>query len=484
MKKLILYGLLGLFLVQCNSAKKTEDPGPPNIVFILADDLGFADLGFTGSDSHQTPNIDRLATEGTYFDYACSSQPTCQPSRISIMTGKYPARVGAVSHGSLRGVEGRGNELPFEEVTLGNALQMSGYTTAHIGKWHIGTGENGPINRGFDVDIASNQFCCPPGYFAPFVSTSHGDYRDGLAMIPDLDDREPGEYLTDCLADEAVKFIGEKHEKPFFINLAFHSVHTPLEAKEETVNKYKELIGPETIHNHAVYAAMVEHLDDGVGRVLKALEDNGLTENTLVVFTSDNGGACYQDITVNYPLRDGKASSYEGGYRVPLIIKWPGVTQAGSTCSERVVGYDFYPTFLAIAGGEGDPEHNKHVDGVDLSPLLRNPKASLAEREFHWLKYLSLIHFKIPIVDRNRCVETVIKGDWKLMEFFEMPDGYQHHFELYNLKADPSETTDLAGEFPEIVEELYASMEAWREEVDATPYEMEKFYGSVEISDQ
>lgn len=484
MKKVFIYSLIALLFVQCTNTKTEEKCSPtdrPNIVLIFADDLGFADLGCTGSDLHQTPNLDKFAKESMYFDHACSSHPTCQPSRISIQTGKYPAHVGAVSHGALRGVAGQGNELPLKEVTIGAALKTAGYTTGHIGKWHVGTGENSAENRGYDVDIASNQFCCPPSYFYPFTTTSHGDYRDTLAAILDLDEYKKGDNLTDALSDKAVDFIKNHKEGPFFLNLAYYAVHTPLQGKAELVEKYKGLVQPGTRHKHPKYAAMMETLDAGIGRVLQALKEYDIAENTVVVFASDNGGACYQGITENYPLRDGKGSSYEGGYRVPMFVRWPGVTKPNSVCNERVVGYDFYPTFLSIAQAQGDAEHNKGLDGVDLTPLLKDPNAKLAEREFHYLKYLSLIHFKIPIVDRNRCVETVIKGDWKLMEFFPMPDGYKGHFELYNLKDDPAETTNVAATNLKKVEELKASMESWKDRIDAPRYDMEKFYGHVKL---
>ncbi|MDO7172487.1 sulfatase [Mariniflexile sp. AS56] len=467
-----------------NSTRSHQESKRPNIVFILADDLGNSDLGFTGSDLHQTPNLDKLAKESMYFDHGMSAHPTCQPSRIAIQTGKFPAHVGAVSHGDLRQVTGNGNELPKEEVTIGTALNMAGYNTGHIGKWHVGTGENSPENRGYEVDIASNQFCCPPNYFAPFITTAHGDYRDELANIQGLEEYPDGFNLTDALSMEAAKFIKSQNgEKPFFLNLAFYAVHTPIQGKKNLVDKYKKLIKPTSRHRNPTYAAMVETLDDGVGRVLKALKDAGLEDNTIVVFTSDNGGANYMNITDNYPLREGKGSSYEGGYRVPVIVKWPGVTKPNSISHERIIGYDFYPSFLSIAHAEGNKKYNEELDGIDITPVLINPASKLATREFHFLKYLSLIHYKIPIVDRNRCVETVINGDWKLMEFLPMPDNYEGHFELYNLKNDPAETTNLVSIHPEKVEELKASMEEWKVRIDAPRYDMEKFYGENKTND-
>ncbi|MDO6519448.1 sulfatase [Zobellia uliginosa] len=459
--------------------EEKHGPRQPNIVFIFADDLGFADLGFTGSDTHLTPNLDKLAKESVYFDRAYAAHPTCAPSRMSIMTGKYPARLGAVSHGKLGGVAHPGpddNGLPMTETTIGEALKKEGYTTAHIGKWHIGKGENNPGTRGFDVDIASNEFCCPGSYMYPFESNN--EKQRVASKIPDLEDRKPGDFLTDALAEEAVKFIHSTDDKPFFLNMSFYAVHTPITAIPEKVEKYKRLIGPDARQKNPTYAGLVEHLDDAVGAILEALEEKGIIDNTIIVFTSDNGGEILNGITDNFPLRDGKGSSYEGGTRVPLLVKWPGVTQANTVSHERIIGFDYYPTFLSMAGASIDLHD---IDGRDFSPLLKNPKEKLEERDLHWLKYLSLIHYRIPIADNKRCFETIVSGDWKLHEYFQMPDGYKQHFELYNLKDDPSEKNNLANKFPEKVQELKLKMESWKKDIGAPVYDMEKFYGHIKI---
>ncbi|TGV04172.1 sulfatase [Flavivirga rizhaonensis] len=475
MKKRNTFILVMLFLVELIDAQNSKHP---NIVFIFADDLGFADLGFTGSDSHLTPNIDKLASESVYFDQAYSSHPTCLPSRLSLMTGKYPARIGAVSHGKFHGVASGDNSLPLGEVTIAQALKDGGYNTAHIGKWHIGKGDNNPHTRGFDVDIASNEFCCPGSYFYPYESNNEKQKR--VSKIPDLEDRKEGDHLTDALAEEAVKFIdSQDSSKPFFLNLSFYAVHTPLTAKKEKIKKYKSLIKPNTKHKHAVYAALVEHLDDAVGSVLEALKKNGLEENTIVVFTSDNGGEVGMGITDNYPLRAGKGSSYEGGIRVPLLVKWPTVVKTNSVRHERIIGFDYYPTLLSMANVEGNAKHNKNIDGIDFSNLLKDRRATIKDRDLNWLKYISLIHLKYPVADKNRCVQTIIRDDWKLMQFFEMPDNYKAHFELYNLKEDPSETYNLAEKFPKIVKKLKKRMISWRKKVGAPTYNMEKFYGAA-----
>lgn len=474
----ILIACTIFFLGACSSPKEVEQP---NIIFILADDLGFTDLGCAGSDLYQTPNIDGLASDGIYFKEAYSSHPTCQPSRMSLLTGKYPARLGAVSHGELGGVKSGDNNMPLSEVTYAQALKNAGYTTGHIGKWHVSRGENNPSTRGFDEDIASNDFCCPASFFYPFTDPKQTEARNKIAGVPDLEHRAPGDFLTDCLADEAVQFINTHKEGPFFLNLWFYAVHTPIQAKQEKIEKYEGLITAETHHNNPEYAGLVEHLDDGVGKVLDALEENGISDNTIVIFMSDNGGEIWYNITKNDPLREGKGFSYEGGVRVPMIVKWPGKTIAGSTTSQKVIGFDIYPTLLSMANAEGDAKHNENLDGYDLTPLLKDPSYQLPGREIHFLRYLSMVHFKMPIPLRNRCVETVIKGDWKLMEFFEMPGGLEHYYELFNLKEDPSESTNLADKYPDKVTELKESMSSWREEVNAPAYDMEDFYGHVKL---
>jgi len=454
----------------------------PNIIFILADDLGFADLGFTGSDLHQTPNLDNLAKNSMYFNNAYASHPTCQPSRLSLLTGKYPARIGAVSHGDIGGVSGQGIEIPSKEVTLGEAFQEGGYLTCHIGKWHVGIVDNGPTKNGFDFEVVSNDFCCPGSYFYPYKSDKHKDHRDQLAAVPDLEDQDPNDHLTKAVTDKAIDFINERKDEqvPFFMNLWYYAVHTPIQSDKDKVEKYKKLIKPENRHRNPRYAALVEHLDDGVGRVLDAVDEAGIADNTIIIFFSDNGGATYLNITDNYPLRGGKGSQYEGGYRVPMLVKWPGTTKGGTVCEEKVIATDFYPTLLKMAGIKGDRKHNKKLDGVDITGLFEDPSSKLQDRSLHWLKYLSLIHYnpeKLP--ERNWPSGTMIKGDWKIREIFEMPaaSGIKHQFFLYNLKDDPSETTDLAAEYPEKIEELKKEMYKWRRDVKAPKFDLEGFYG-------
>lgn len=488
MKKIsFALGLILLTFLSCKEKKYTEvtkmkqSVNRPNIILILADDLGFADLGCTGSDLYQTPNIDKLASESMYFSKAHASHATCQPSRISLITGKTPGRLGAVSHGSLRDVKGHGIEMGQNEVTIGNALQEGGYTTAHFGKWHIGTGENGPRNRGFDVDVGSNDFCCPGSYFYPYKSNYYKNEKDIKAAVPDLEGYSSEDHLTKALSNEVSKFISEQKnsDKPFFINLWYYAVHTPLQAEKDKVQKYKDLVTPNHKHKNATYASLVEHLDEGVGKVLKTIEDNGMADNTIVIFMSDNGGALFNNITINYPLRGGKGMFYEGGTRVPMFVRWPGVVKPGSTSDERVVGWDLYPTILSMAGVDGDAEHNKQLDGDDLTPLLKDPNLHFKDREFHWLKYVSLIHFT-NTTERNWPGGSIIKDDWKLIEYFNMPqDPNRHQFMLFNLAEDPSETTNQAEKYPEKTEELKKRMYRWREDMNTPKFDMEKLYGEA-----
>ena len=479
MSRSILVCLILLAVFQSSFAGKENKANQPNIIFILADDLGNTDLSCAGSDLYQTPNIDRLAGDGMFFHRAYSSHPTCQPSRLSLQTGKYPARLGCVSHAALGGVTGGPVTIPKSEVTIGEALQEAGYTTCHIGKWHIGQGDDTPEFRGYDYDIASNDFCCPVNYFFPYSNEKHRQNK--LGAVPDLEDRTPEDFLTEAVTDEAVNFIRTHNDKPFFLNMSYYAVHTPIQAEKEKVQKYKGIITKDHKHRNATYAGLVEHLDDGVGRILDVLEEQCLTDNTIVIFMSDNGGEVFHGITKNFGLKEGKGFSYEGGVRVPMIVKWPGVVEPGTESNQRVIGFDLYPTILKMANTKGDKKHNKTLDGYDLTPLLKDANYQLPNRELHFLRYLSMVHFKLPVIHRNRCVETVLKDDWKLMEFFEMPGGLEPFFELYNLKEDPSESNNLADEMPEKVKELQKSMKKWRKEVNAPAYDMEKFYGSVKI---
>ncbi|SMP69100.1 Arylsulfatase A [Neorhodopirellula lusitana] len=446
----------------------------PNIVFILADDLGYSDLGCTGSDLYQTPNIDAFASDSLRFERAYTS-PTCSPSRAAIMSGKNPARLGIVGHGGLRSMEGGGDFLVSDEYTVAEALRDSGYSTCHIGKWHVGTkGVTGPREQGFDEVIASNEFCCPGSYFYPFRDKRKTGKAAARSAVPDLDDRNPGDHLTKCLGEEAVDYLERQKtsDKPFFLNLWYYAVHTPIEAQRDKVAKYKQLVDPNGHQRNPSYAALVEHLDDSVGSVLKAIDEKGLSDNTIVIFFSDNGGEIRKGVTSNFPLRSGKTSLYEGGVRVPLFIRWPGITQAGQTCQEAVAGHDLYPTILRMTGVKGHAGQNAKMDGVDITQLLRDPSASLPSRAMHWLRYGELVHYPTYKNDREfgPCA-AIRKGDWKMVERYPTPHGLEHRFELFNLQEDPYEAQNRASEEPAKLAELQRDLAAWQTEIEIPTYD-------------
>ena len=430
-----------------------------SIVLFLIDDLGWRDLGCQGSTFYRTPNIDRLAAEGVRFTDAYSACAVCSPTRAAILTGKYPARLLLTDwlpsgrwdpKAKLR--EGRFlRALPVEEVTLAEALRDAGYRTASVGKWHLGSEPFSlPEHHGFDVNVAGNAHGAPGNYFFPY---------DGDWLIPAtglrakwnvLPDGNPGEYLTDRLTDEAVKFIRDSREQPFFLYFPHYGVHTPLQAKGEVIDEYQSVPEAER-QGKPTYAAMIESIDDSVGRVLTTLQELDLEENTVIIFTSDNGG--FYNATSNAPLRANKGAYYEGGIRVPLIIKWPGHAEAGRVVNEPVISTDLYPTCLAAAGQPLRP--NQHLDGVNLQPLL-DGEAGIEPRSLFW-------HYPHYNTHPSSVPSSVIrKGPWKLIETFD-PEGV----ELYHLAEDLSETTSLVATEPGIVETLRSELSRWRLDVRA-----------------
>lgn len=431
----------------------------PNIILFLIDDLGWRDLGCQGSTFYQTPNIDRLATEGVRFSEAYAACAVCSPTRAAILTGKYPARLLLTDwlpsgrwdpKAKLR--EGRFlRGLPVEEVTLAEALREGGYRTASIGKWHLGSEPFSlPEHHGFDVNIGGNAHGAPGSYFFPYAGDWKIPATGQRAVWNVLPHGKEGEYLTDRLTDEAVKFIRESREKPFFLYLPHYGVHTPLQAKKELIAKYERI--PESQRQgKPEYAAMIESVDDSVGRVIATLKELKLDENTVILFTSDNGG--FFNATSNAPLRANKGAYYEGGIRVPLIVKWPGVTKSGLVVNQPVISTDLYPTCLAAAGLPARP--NQHQDGVNLRPLLAD-EGSLAARSLFW-------HYPHYNEHPSSVPSSVIrKGSWKLIETFD-PAG----IELYNLADDLSETKNLATTKTAKVDELRRELDVWRKEVGA-----------------
>jgi arylsulfatase A-like enzyme len=445
---------------------KTRQSSPrPNFVFILADDLGWADLGCYGSDLHETPNIDRLARQGMKFTDAYAAAPVCSPTRASIMTGKCPARLHMTIWYEASANPPRNRKLippvtqgnmPHEQVTIAEVLKAAGYFTAHVGKWHLGDAGHYPQTQGFDINIGGTFWGAPATFFYPYSGSQRygGEYR----YVPHLEFGAEGEYLTDRLTDEALRVMEKAKDKPFYLNLCYHTVHTPIEGKPELVEYFKKKVMPGMNHQNYEYAAMVHSLDENVGRILDKIDELGVADSTIVVFFSDNGGYInkfnQQVVTNNYPLRSGKGSLYEGGIREPLIIRWPGVTQPGSVCNEPVSSIDFYPTFLDMTGLAGDPKHNADMDGLSLVPLLKNPAVELNREALYW-HYPHYYPTTTP-------VSSIRHGDWKLLEYFE-----DNHIELYNLSDDIGEQNDLAKQMPEKAEELRNHLETWRKAVDA-----------------
>ena len=416
----------------------------PSFVFILLDDMGWKDLACCGSTFHETPNIDGLAAEGMKFTNAYAACPVCSPTRASILTGRYPARLhltdwipGHKRPAARLRVPEFNQELPLEEVTIAEALKPAGYASAGIGKWHLGGEQFYPDKQGFDVSVGGTHQGQPPSYFYPY----------GIATIQT--GRE-GEYLTDRLTEEAERFIERNREKPFFLYLSHYAVHTPLTAKQELIAGYEAKAGSGQDGANPVYAAMVHSVDESVGRIMAKLREFGIADRTIVIFTSDNGGLAR--VTSNAPLRAGKGTLYEGGLRVPMIVRWPGAVKAGSTCEAPVTSADFCPTILGAAGVKRDPLHV--VDGVSLMPLLRQI-GGLDRKAIFW-------HYPHYHPGGATPGGAVRHGDYKLIEYFE--DG---RVELYNLSEDVGEQNDLAGRMPKTARKLRRMLAEWREAVNA-----------------
>ncbi len=449
----VLIGVI-LALGCVSGAASNSTAKPPNIVLVLVDDLGWMDLSCQGSTYYRTPHVDKLAAQGMRFTDAYAACAVCSPTRASVMTGRYPARVGVtdwIRAKFQRGKIGTPKQNPteyvgganrkllcppnpywmeHEEVTLAEALKPAGYVTCHIGKWHLGDEAWYPPHQGFDFNFGGCDLGQPPSYFDPYFNKRY--------QMPTLKPRKKGEYLSDREADEAVGFIRKHKDRPFFLYLAHYAVHTPIQAKEDVAAKYRR---SEKAEVNAKYAAMVESVDDAMGRVMETLEELKLAERTLVIFTSDNGGLDNGGKpTDNAPLRSGKGYAYEGGIRVPLIVRWPGVVPAGSISHEPVSSVDYFPTVLEAVGRSAP--HGRPIDGVSLVDHLKSGgKRSLERDALIW-------HF--PHYRHSPGPYSIIrKGPWKLIRFWEGPV-----FELFNLKNDLSEKTDLASKMPDKVREL------------------------------
>lgn len=450
----------------------------PNFIFIFLDDMGWKDLACTGSTFYETPNIDRLCREGMHFANAYASCPVCSPSRASFLTGKYPARLGVTDwidmEGSMHPLRGKVidapyiRHLPAGEYTIAQALTDAGYAAWHVGKWHLGGEAFYPEKFGFEKNVGGCSWGHPhKGYFSPYGIHT-------LAEGPD------GEYLTDRITDEAIRLIKEKDDRPYFLNLCHYAVHEPIQvkdtdrerfekkAKEQGLDNVAAIVEGEYMHTEdkkgrrverrvvqsdPSYAGMIWNLDENIGRLLQAVEESGEAENTVVVFTSDNGGLSTSEgsPTCNLPAVEGKGWMYEGGVRVPLIIRYPGTILPGTRCDVPVTTTDFFPTFLELAGLPLQPEH--HRDGVSLVPLLKGK--ALPPRPLFW-------HYPHYGNQGGTPGSSVVFGNYKLIEFLE--DGSTR---LYNLQSDFSETHDLSEEQPEIREQLLLLLHGWQRDVNA-----------------
>lgn len=437
------------FLTGCNAPARFEEQ-PWNFVFILIDDLGWTDLASYGSSFYETPNLDALAASGIRFTNAYATGPICSPTRASLMTGKYPATLKITDW-----IPGRrqwqwakllvpefNQQLPLEEVTLAEALKPAGYVSASIGKWHIGGEGYYPTEQGFDLNIAGTHRGYPPNYFSPY-------------QIPTLEGGEEGEFLTERLTEEAERFMEDNRDRPFFLYLTHFTVHTPLQAKQDVIDKYETKADPEAAQRHPVYAAMVESMDESVGQILEQIEKLGIAEKTIVLFASDNGGLIYEgsrkeSVTSNVPLRAGKGHLYEGGIRVPMIVRWPGVTEPGTVVDVPVTSADFFPTILEMA----DLPESAGVDGESLVPLLRQ-SGTLGRESIFW-------HYPHYSNQGGEPSGAIRRGDYKLIELYR--DG---KLELYNLRNDIGEENDLAEQLPNRAGQLHRSLKKWRVGVGA-----------------
>jgi arylsulfatase A-like enzyme len=437
----------------------------PNVVFILADDLGWHDTSLYGSKYYETPNVERLSRRGMMFSQAYAAAPICSPTRASLMTGLFPARLGITlpsAHVEEVVLEERlvakapphqkalqcvtATRLKLEYFTIAEALKQAGYATAHFGKWHLGREPYDPLHQGFDIDMPHTYEGAPVGgYFAPWK------FWPGQGS--------PGDHIEERMSEEAIKFIRANKDRPFFLNYWCFSVHAPYNAKKDLIARYKAKADPNDPQQNPVFAAMVQTMDEAVGRITKAIDDAGIADNTIIIFFSDNGGVFwkhpaafmhseYKDIppTNNAPLRDGKATLYEGGTREPAIVIWPGKVKPGARSEQVISSVDFYPTILEMTGVSR--KQGLKLDGVSIVPALEGRALDREAIFCHFPHY-------VPATGA-RPGTYVRKGDWKLIRFWADNDDQTDRDELYNLRDDLRETTNLAARMPEKVKELGA----------------------------
>lgn len=438
----------------------------PNVLLFVVDDLGYYDLSCTGSLFYETPNIDKLANSGMQFTNAYASHPRCVPSRYSIQTGKYSARVQ---------IPGGKEQMKPSEITIGEVFKESGYTTFFAGKWHLGSTEDQwPHNQGYDINVAGCHAGAPPSYFYPYNVKRKGD-KSNHKKIVGLEGGEEGEYITDRLTKETVSFIKEHKNEPFFVTLCHYAVHTPLQAKEEKIKKYTAKLegmqfeGPEYIskdgttkmhQNNAVYAAMIESMDESLGRLVSTLKEEGLYNNTVIVITSDHGGLSNRGInnkralaTSNLPLRAGKGHVYEGGAKVPFIVYYPRLVEAGSSSDQLTVNTDIFPSLLDLATIPLRPEH--HRDGISMLPYLKGEKVN--KRTIFWHSPVGR-----PTSTGDENCSAIRVNDFKLIDFYD-----QEQLELYDLKSDPYEKNNLFLTKNKLGKKLHKDLNDWKQKVNA-----------------
>ena len=473
MNNQIIKKLSFLLLLMLLSSSNKESLDKPNIILIVADDLGWSDLSYMGSEYYETPNIDKLSKSGMTFYNGYASSANCAPSRATMLSGKYHTEHGIYTvRNSDRGSRKTRKIIPIETKTtldldffvIPEMLKEVGYTNGHFGKWHLGDVGFHPEQSGFDVNIGGNRHGGPGGYFAPYPN-------------PELENEPKGEYLTDRIGDEVVKFIDQNKENNFFAYVPFFSVHTPIQSKPDYQKKYSNKESNE-YHNRPDYAGMIQSLDENIGKILDKIDTLNLSENTLIIFTSDNGGI--RAISNQYPLRAGKGSYYEGGIKVPMIFSWKGKIEAETDSYERISNLDFYPTIKNLVGYKDSID----LDGEDLTPIFKGEKLKKRELYFHFPIYLEPYRVQLdsgtdPLF-RTRPGTVIIKDNWKLHHYYE-----DNKFELYDLEKDISESKNLVEINKEKKTELLMDLNNWRKAKNApipsklNPYYDQKYVDSL-----
>jgi arylsulfatase A-like enzyme len=490
--KIILFlSFLALSFTNCNSQKATPQRASkavasakkPNILFILVDDFGWRDIAGTGSNFYETPNMDKLIAQGTTFTQAYASYPRCVPSRYSIMTGSYPARTATAG-------KDEGLRIAAPNVSIGQAMKNSGYHTFYIGKWHLGHADDIPSKKGFDQSIAAGGAGATASHFAPYNMDKTGKEPKKEAPITDLDDAPEGECLEDRLSDETIKLLKQNANKsePFFGILAQYAVHTPIQGKKEYIEYFKEKLrknpqagaayekesaGENKLkQDNVTYAALIKAVDDGVGKIMKTLDELGIADNTIIVLTSDHGGLSSRGnqrevATTNRPLRAGKGHLYEGGIRVPLIVKWTGVAKAGVKNDAPILGTDHLATMVEIGGGT--VPQGQVNDGKSYASILRGGKFD-PNRPLYWHNWAPR-----PTSTGDIFSSAIRVGDYKLVDLFTNKKQ-----ELYHLKNDIGESKDISAENPEMTKKLYAQLQKWRSDVGISMADVDQLEKKLE----